>query len=75
MDLRPSALVVNRTFTGSFVYLPLSPSITSNFVTATKVTQFPVFIAKRVTKLQQNKLFNKTKGIKGDFISIYKLVL
>lgn len=51
MDLRPSALVVNRTFTGSFVYLPLSPSITSNFVTATKVTQFPVFIAKTSNKI------------------------
>lgn len=51
MDLRPSALVVNRTFTGSFVYLPLSPSITSNFVTATKVTQFPVFIAKMSNKI------------------------
>ena len=51
MDLRPSALVVNRTFTGSFVYLPLSPSITSNFVTATKVAQFPVFIAKTSNKI------------------------
>lgn len=50
-DLRPSALVVNRTFTSLFVYLPLFPFIASNFVTAIKGTQFLVFIAKMSNKI------------------------